>query len=509
MNKEDIANLGSHVRTVHFSVLMASIGLLIVIYGYNNISVHRAMDELELVKNHLARANENQGTSLSDVKEQWSQVIDSLAVTNIQAFSKTGEIQLDKLSLSLSTVASVENLENCNNWNRIERFDAEPFTNALNQQRVKFVNCEWLGENLLVVQRYTYEASEGHVYHVSDKSPMVHALSDGLIPGMASNASDLGNCGNWSNINRSDFRPISNLLTSVSFPVACTWLGEDELFIAKIQPTIGLSLVTPEAAVPITESNAKSLISASRQIANNNLRDCAGTAPVQLTAFQQQLAQTVPDNEAKFCVWIGANSLLLFSVDWEKGKPIIHPELRSRIGMKFGDAFPYLAEVVGDLSELDNPGMFDSFETDPPEISSKESIDSIQTQLDKKRIEIGQATIAGIPIKQEILLYCTPPLLVILQLYFLLHHRNLVNQLSGRKLVYPWLGFYDDTPSICVSGLTLCILPSLSMLLFMLAEFGIAQWILALLLLTSIILASLTARSLREFWKLPNEEPTG
>ena len=149
------------------------------------------------------------------------------------------------------------------------------------------------------------------------------------------------------------------------------------------------------------------------------------------------------------CYWINPNALVIAEIDWNKIPKI----LQSYIGKKYEDAFPVLSSLEDDSSIL----------------MVTDLVSKIQTELERRHIKLDKSVlILGVPLKDNVLFAGSPVLLVVLQIYFLVHYRQLLNsnrQRNAKLPSTPWIGVYDDLLARLIMILTLFLMPPLAILL--------------------------------------------
>ena len=503
MKKDHTQEAALHLRRIHFFILLSSIACLVLLFGYRNHSVQMGLDELKILTDELKPILQvKEKESFSALSNKWDELRVDISFHKywVLTSEKIIEITKEDAKLPYSELLHPElphlelphpelphpetqtvdtlSLDSCKNWDNIYRTDSSEFSTQLQRQqfyltqllyltqlqRQQFYlsNCSWLGENTLFYAQLSFDSNSKAFIFTPDsqadsqeKNKYIMPLNESGNLRSVSSASNLDDCGRWSKVERNDYLEFTQKLSNLDVPFYCYWQDEDKLVVfngkAKSEDVV---LVTPEEVTSWDKVTLDSFKELANRVEDSEIEKCEGThVDDSIEKIRSDFKKTTPNKGALFCYWINSNHLIVMKILWDKSllPGIDIQNYRDRVGLSFDEAFPGLTSLR-ELQEL------------YPEES--DSISNILSKLKKELLDID-ATIAGISVKQEVLLFGGPPLLVLLQLYFLLHYANFVVLCDRtRRTIFPWIGMYKDRPSKFVFCVSLCIVPPFAMFLF-------------------------------------------
>ena len=502
MTREELTDIGLHLRGIHFFILVASIACFAVIFGYKNDSVESALKDLDTLLNVMPSldVSNTKSKSLQSAKSDWSRAREKL---NTKVLLVTdGSSTLSELPIPEVGPASVNDLSSCANWSEISRVDGQEFTDLLKQRGISNIECRWMGEDELFVIPVVAEY-EDKGYRVSPQNRTLLAHTPNSLDDMSlvKSVINLDQCANWLDSGPIDTQDFENKFTDSDMPILCRWQDENSLIVikAKLNYSNQKFMVTPRRVSEWEKLEPSLFRLAARRTRGADLNLCSGEKPADTTQYQDAFAAQASDNGFLLCYWYKEDILIVFTASLNENQWLNDQNLHDKIGFKFDVAFEELSQLE-EFQAL-------SFETDDLSINWEEdNVNEIREKLNKQRLEIGEATILGLPIKQEIILYGGPPLLVIMQVYFLLHFRQLLINLKHRSHFIPWIGLYTDNYSKAVTIFTLTILPPTTMIFFAREDLGIETYLFGVVASISCFIAVFQAFVLSHYWRLPEEK---
>ena len=397
-----------------------------------------------------------------------------------------------KLPYPETQFADTSSLDSCENWGAIERTDSEKFSNQLKEQQFSDITCSWLGENTLFSARLSFDSNSKVFIFTPDSQENNERTMSSIKPRNlreVSSADNLDGCGLWGDIVRNDYSEFTEQLSNFDGPFYCYWKGEDELAVLNGEVKLeGFVLVTPGKVTSWDEVTLDIFKEQANRVEDSEIEKCGGIRlDNSIEKVRSNFKEIISDKGVLSCYWINSNYLIVMEGLWDKlslrGKN--SQNYRDRVGFSFDEAFPELTSLIGSEKFY---------------LKESDSIRNISLKLRKALLDI-EATISGIIIKQEVLLFGGPPLLVLLQLYFLLHYVNFVILCDRtRRTIFPWIGIYKDVFSKCVFGASLCIVPPFAMFLFAnerVAQNDLIAWA---VFVVSVIISLLQLYFIIQFW---------
>ena len=508
MKKNHTQEAALHLRRIHFFILLSSIACLVLFFGYRNHSVQMGLDELKILTDELKPILQvKEKEPFSALSNKWDKLRADISFHKYWVLTSEEIMEVTKEHAKLphpeTQTVDISSLDSCKNWNKIDRTDSSEFSTQLQIKNFYPSKCSWLGENVLFSELLPLNSNLEVSLLASDvqtKFKYIDIRSSIELENLraVSNANDLDDCGRWSEIDRVDYQEFTRQLSNlVSF--YCYWNNEDALVVIDGNTKSGgFVLVTPGKIMSWNKVTIESFKRQANRVKNSEIEKC-GSIHVDnsIEKIRSNFKKIDSNKGALFCYWINSNYLIVMETLWDKLPLSVrnNQNYRDRVGFSFDEAFPGLTS----LRELQE------FYPEEFYIKESDSIRNISSKLRKALLDI-EATISGIIIKQEVLLFGGPPLLVLLQLYFLLHYVNFVILCDRtRRTIFPWIGMYKDAFSKFVFGISLCIVPPFAMFLFAnerVAQNDLIAWT---VFAASVIISLLQLYFIRRFWRKRDE----
>ena len=504
MHSEQLEELIKHLRQIHFFLILASIACLSIIYGYKDSRIDTALVELQDFLNVPPRMlNVSSDLTLEQAKIRWNQLTRKLKTTNVHAMSAPNvPVDMDDVPLPTLTATYDFAIDGCAGWENISRFEYESFEKEMRQKGLASVDCGWIGEDQLLV--VAIEIPDVPMWQVTaqgtasiDKEKVRYRSFQ-----EADSPADLGSCGRWQDIQRSEYQSFTDeMFKNTEQSIWCVWTGENELvyWSGSMDRHDEIYLVTPNG---VTATERVQLFSSSAQRASfDNLNRCGGVAPGNVDEWSQALdgkgAGEAGRADVILCFWSQDTHLVVFDIDWQQNT-WVGEQYRDKVGYKFSRIYPNLAALEADF--LDDP--LDTAVDRDSAITADDSLNSIRGKLNRQLVRLEDTSIAGIPLKQNVVLYGGPPLLVLLQLYFFLHFRQLLFRAPPDKgTAVAWIGAYTDGVSRTVFALTAVVVPPACLILLAQQRIVPQVALTAAICAASVAIAVLQAIAIRAVWR--------
>ena len=473
MQDTDIKEIGLHLRKIQLLITVTIVGLIIFNFGYRNPQIGTALKELQFLEK-MSEAwlpdGPKDSRTLLVLRTSWNSALEKIPVTDLQEFDTEGNLKSSN-SLPEFAPTTSDNLDDCSGYSNIFRSRYNEHTKMLKEKDINSIECVWLSEDDLFTISLTLPPSglNWKLVTLSDENDTpVSRQSDSPITitsnstkpaggiGQARGIESLDDCADWNEIARLEFTQFTDALKKLEWqgPVLCAWEGEDDLLIASGKFNRGEKYIVTDTDIEPIDSLgldwAKPFL---RRIEGQDLSTCAGTSRGEDSGQSYSRIIDKFGDDALMCYWINPNALIVARIAWKKLPDLMgRQELRSYIGKEYTRAFPELFSLEGTNGW-----------------TVKDSVDEIRTQLERQRIQLDEdMSILGVPLKGNILLTGGPVLLIVLQLYFLVHYRQLLNWIRERKgnlPPVPWIGVYHDFLARLIMILTLFLMPPSAILL--------------------------------------------
>ena len=490
MQDTDVREIGLHLRKIQFLISITIVGLMTIIFGYRNPQMVNAIKELQRLDNmpeSWKLSGSEDSPTLLDLRKSWDEALEKIPIDGLLAFNTEGSIVGTDPLPELSRTTS-DSLNNCAGYFTIERTNYVEYTERLREKSISSIKCAWLGENhLFVISSTSFPMSklnwllvtftggqsattDPDTFSSENDAPTSRRTGNDIDVTLgprqsasqvteALGAESLDQCKDWHSIERNDFTQFTNVINEFGWqgPVWCAWKGEDQLVFAPIDfhrgdqypPEFHGSdqyMVTHNDIRAVDASRLDWTKPLLRRIEGKDFSSCLGTAkPENLDTLNRAIGHDLQD-EVYMCYWINPNNLVVGSIDWKK-LPYLEDrkDLTTYVGKEYTKAFPVLS-------------FLESTET----LNPQEPVNAIANILKAQRIQLDEnMSILGVPAKGNILLTGGPVLLIVLQLYFLVHFRHLLSKISENTAPpsVPWIGVYRDRLSRLIMLLTLCLIP--------------------------------------------------
>lgn len=483
---------GTHLRRVHFFLVLTSMLVIGLPLFYQNRIAEKAISEANdlLAAARYMKLAENAPLSLARSKWGVIQVSPSPGSSIVIGSGEPRPPGFEDVFRRNSPVFNGK-LDGCLSWGAVTRSEWDDFP----VEKLPYaVQCVWLSEDR-VLFRESVPPDSG-VLTVVTPNGLREPTESEHRRAFTTRVSDgqLGECTGWGGVERSEYEEFLVVLEAGALnleSIGCQWVDEDVLLVGPSSVIASEVFVISPNGVTRTDRSALSLLSTKR-IMGRRLDQCSRwdeVALVDYSAMLERISQSVDPSQSVLCRWLSEESILLNAFDWSTAPNSQIPEqLRPIVGLAFEVAFPNLSHAERESGSDVGP---DGDWSDLP-------IWRIKEELDRGRLSLEKITVAGIALNRALFLFGAGPLICSLQLYFLLHFR----QVSSREFFgFPWIGAYEDLPSRIVFGVSVVLFAPLALIRLATWDGGSQAIFVWMLASVSSGLAAWQGQSLWRYWQ--------
>ncbi len=487
MSPDLIIEKGTHLRRTHFFLVASTLLTISLPLGYQNPTTEAALSEVQELSTVADFLKVPENASFSLVKEKWNNVhpkpTDDTGVVVTRDGTRPPQ---DEDLFSSSGPAVNGDLSDCADWTTVTRSSYDDFDISALPQAIE---CTWIGEDSVLYRRLEPRPIDEYSVATPTGLRPPTVAEHGRAATTMAPTEQLGECTDWADVSRFEFADISvhvDAYPSEENSIGCQWLGENSLLLGP--PTIPAEerfVITPSGIEAIDRSIVPP--SQTDRPIGRQLEQCAAWDSVNVadySDFLSQLDSHISAEQAIFCRWLDRSSLLVYEIDWNlESNRDIPQQVRDVAGADFEIAFPNLSQLE---YSADGFGEWNG-----------KTVAAVEQQLHENRLEFDELSVIGISMNRNLLLYGAGPLICIIQLYFLLHFR----QVNSRDLEgFPWIGTYPDWQSRAVFGISVALLAPTALWLLTLTQAEEEMGFTLLVAIASTGLATWQSFVLYRFW---------
>ncbi len=498
--------VGSHLRRVHFFLVAASVVCVAVTFGYRDLRISAAEEELE----RLAAFADYAGALEANAGRIKRRLIGFRLVVDPSKAVLVGREGVEKrpapilpdLEEAELEADGADGIRDCAEWGSIARSETADFDEVLGGAS-RTIRCRWLGENTLLYLEGPGPQPAATDLRVAIPSGVSLARPEQVenVGGQGVRDLALDDCAEWSDIKRTEFQDIAAAIKAsgeqVDGTMPCRWIGEDSLLFAIKSPREeedpkDVWIATPLATElrPFSELNTFGL----RRIDGRALDQCAGSqdsSDYDDTALVALLDQRFEQGESILCKWIAPARLLAYPVEWGiKANQSVPERLREVVAKAYSAAFPNLWAIEEEIwQESEDFGEERPWDDKP--------LVYIESYLQTRLLALDKLDVFGFPLNRTLLFYGGTGFIVLIQTYFLLHFRQLTKIDCS---LFPWVGLYEDRLSRTIFFLSVVMLPPVALWMFALQGLAPAAWAVFASAILSTLIAAGQAWDLRGRW---------